>query len=53
MGEVIRTLHHDPDGYACNMAYVVRANESEIYRGPYWRAKMISNGDHLTLGEIK
>lgn len=33
------TVHHDPEGHACNMGWVVRdAAGIEIYRGPQWAA---------------
>jgi hypothetical protein len=38
--------------YAINMRWSVQNQHGrEIYRGPEWRAKMISDGDELTFGE--
>jgi hypothetical protein len=31
---------HDPDGYACNMGYVLRGPRGEVYRGPEWAANL-------------
>lgn len=33
------TVQHSPEGYACNMRYVVIGPDgSELYRGPEWAA---------------
>ena len=55
----MRTLHYSEDAgngrrYAINMRYcVLSASGAEIYRGPYWRAKMIANGAMMTFGEVR
>jgi hypothetical protein len=46
-GEGDRSLHHEPEWFACNMGWVVRdGSGEEIYRGPEWRARMILRGMH-------
>lgn len=35
-----RELVHDPDGFACNMEWIVRENGETVYRGPEWAARL-------------
>jgi hypothetical protein len=34
------SVYFEPNGYAVNMAYVVRKGSNICYRGPQWRAHM-------------
>jgi hypothetical protein len=54
----MRTLHHERDGgngrtFACNMQWCVQVGDIVIYRGPYWRARMIASGSPLSFAEAE